>query len=38
MDTFWAVLTIAVVVAIVAVVVWAFVVGPIVVPGRRGRA
>jgi hypothetical protein len=38
MDTFWAVVTIALVVAILAVVVWAFVVGPIAVPWRRGRA
>jgi hypothetical protein len=38
MSTFWAVLTIAVVVAIVAAVAWALVVGPVVVPGRRRRA
>jgi hypothetical protein len=38
MNTFWAVVTIVVVVAIVAAVAWAFVVGPLAVPGRRGRA
>jgi hypothetical protein len=34
MDVFWAVVTIAVVVAIAALAVWAFLVAPIVVPGR----
>jgi hypothetical protein len=38
MDTFWAVITIALVVAIVAAVLWAFVLGPVVVPGRKRGA
>ena len=35
MHTFWAAVTIGVVVAIVGVVAWAFVVAPFVVPNRR---
>ena len=36
-DTFWTVITIAAVAAILAVVLWAFVVAPIWVPRHSGK-
>jgi hypothetical protein len=35
MDTFWAIVTFAVVGAIIAVVLWAFVLAPLIVPRRH---
>jgi hypothetical protein len=37
MNTFWTVVTIAVVVVLVAVALWAFVVAPVWVPRHSGR-
>ena len=37
MNTLWTVITIATVVAIVAAVLWAFVVAPFWVPGHSGK-
>jgi len=37
MDTFWTVITIAAVVAILAAVLWAFVVAPLRVPRHSGK-
>jgi hypothetical protein len=37
MDTFWAIVTFAVVVAILAVVLWVFVLAPLIVPRRHVR-
>jgi hypothetical protein len=37
MDTFWAIVTFAVVAAILAVVLWVFVLAPLIVPRRHVR-
>jgi hypothetical protein len=37
MNTFWTVITVAFVVAVVAIVAWVFLIAPLIVPGRAVR-